>query len=94
MDSNECAAFDVLLMERVTTIPMDVVLTQIVFNGNGSRAGRERSVDTGFFAATKDSKVIYQHLNSSIPEMKELENGTFSEKGAKRAFLKSFLKKH
>ena len=84
LDSNECAAFDVLLMEKVTTIPMDVTLAHIMFNGN----------DTGFFAATKDNRVIYQHLNSSIPEMRELENSTFSEKGAKRTFLRSFFKKH
>ncbi len=39
LDSNECAAFDVLQMEKVTTIPMDVTLAHIMFNGNGRGAG-------------------------------------------------------
>ena len=39
LDSSECAAFDVLLMEKVTTIPMDTTLAHIMFNGNGSGGG-------------------------------------------------------
>ena len=80
-------------MEFLTVIPGEETFKHIVFNSGGENVRRRLFVDTGFFAATSDGHLIYQHLNNSIPDLKEMDTIGGSEKGGKRVLLKNIFKK-